>query len=263
MKKFQHYILTRFNLGLYHNQRQDKYQQPVNNDIWMKERLILFENFCFPSMVGQVNQDFKWLVLFDANTPKKYYRQIRKYERYPNFIPLFSHGSFAKGTQKQVQGFTDFCAYIQANLALETTHLITTRLDNDDAFHRQATRLIQSHCQPIKSNRMALDFPIGYCLHKDQLFITRQKNNPFLSLVEKIQATAEERSFLTVMRVKHPSIKRIAPVKHVVTHPLWLQVIHQRNLMNRTRGIPVPWYITPNDFAIHFFQSANASKKQS
>ena len=57
---FKHYLITRFNL------RADNWDVTKNNeqlltDEWMDNRMWLFENFCFPSVIGQTNQNFEWL----------------------------------------------------------------------------------------------------------------------------------------------------------------------------------------------------------
>ena len=45
------------------------------------------------SLVNQTNQNFKWLVFFDVQTPKEYREIVVNYVRdYNNFIPLFIDG---------------------------------------------------------------------------------------------------------------------------------------------------------------------------
>ena len=72
---FNHYLITRFNL------RADYWDVTKNNeqlltDEWMDNRMWLFENFCFPSVVGQTNQNFEWLLYFDTNTKDVYKNRI-------------------------------------------------------------------------------------------------------------------------------------------------------------------------------------------
>ena len=72
---FKHYLITRFNL------RADNWEGTTNNeqlltDEWMDNRMWLFENFCFPSVIGQTNQNFEWLLFFDSNTKEIYKNRI-------------------------------------------------------------------------------------------------------------------------------------------------------------------------------------------
>lgn len=248
MKTLQHFILTRFNLGLYRNERKDKNKQRVNHHQWMDERFILFDQYCFPSLQAQLNQNFKWLVLFDANTPAKYRDIIKRYQKYANFVPLFSHASFLE--PKHVEGYADFKSYILKHLEPGVSHLITTRIDNDDAFHVKAIQLIQNHVQATKSDYFAIEFPFGYCLHRDSLFIKHQPSNPFLSLVERIGRNRPD-SPQTIMWAKHRLISNTAPMISLNTYPMWIQVIHERNLINRAGGQRVPFCLSRQDFVLN------------
>lgn len=60
---FHHFLITRFNL------RNPSWELTKNNetlldDSWMSERIELFKNYCFPSVVNQTNKNFKWLLFF-------------------------------------------------------------------------------------------------------------------------------------------------------------------------------------------------------
>jgi hypothetical protein len=55
----------------------------------MENRMWLFENFCFPTVVSQSNKNFKWL-LFDENTKEIYKNRIEKLvENHPHFVVLY------------------------------------------------------------------------------------------------------------------------------------------------------------------------------
>ena len=63
----QHFVITRFNLRTAYS-GTDRHGKPVLGPSWMHERIELFERYCLPSMVHQVNQNFTWLVLLDEAT---------------------------------------------------------------------------------------------------------------------------------------------------------------------------------------------------
>lgn len=65
----QHFILTRFNLNLWH---KDKNDNEINRNEWLAYRLNLFETYCLPSVVAQTEQNFKWIILVDKETPKEF-----------------------------------------------------------------------------------------------------------------------------------------------------------------------------------------------
>ena len=89
---FQHYILTRFNLRA-NSWTTTKNNEKVLTEEWLKDRFDLFENFCYNSVKNQRNQNFKWLVFFDINTPDTYKQKVEKYNRdFENFHPIFIDG---------------------------------------------------------------------------------------------------------------------------------------------------------------------------
>lgn len=222
--EFQHFILTRFNRGLYSKQpKLDKHGRLINPDQWMKQRLDLFRNFCFPSIVHQTCQNFKWLVFWDPQTPAKHLQENSVFQRYKNYIPIFG-GSTVECVKKLIRP--------------AMRHIITTRIDNDDAFQIRAIQIIQE--QFHHQERLALNFPNGYCLSKNKLYLTRQLSNPFLTLIERVRWENGIPSVFTVSGRKHTELRTMAVIKQIKSNPMWLQIVHEHNLKNRTRGKPTP-----------------------
>jgi hypothetical protein len=75
---YQHFILTRFNIKLW---SKDKNGQSTQTEEWLKQRFDLFETYCLPSIQKQTQKNFKWIVLFDADTPAFYKEKIAKYQK--------------------------------------------------------------------------------------------------------------------------------------------------------------------------------------
>ena len=130
---FQHYIITRFNL------RRDDWKMTRNDDLvlsdsWIEERFELFENFCFPSVKKQTNQNFEWLVFFDINTPEKYLIKIKKFNmQFEKFHPYFIDGmdSFLPSINEKVRELD------------QKQYIISSRLDNDDSIHKDYIDVVQ------------------------------------------------------------------------------------------------------------------------
>lgn len=222
MEEFQHFILTRFNRGLYSNPRKrDKNGRFIDPDSWMRQRLDVFRRFCFPSIRHQTCQNFKWLVFWDPHTPSKFLRENDSFKQYKNYVPIFGGGSVEN---------------VQRLIHQRTLFLITTRIDNDDAFQIKAVQIIQS--QFHRQERLALNFPNGYCLNKDRLFLTRQLSNPFLSLIERVRWTHGVPHIFAVTSRKHNELGSLAQIKQIECGPMWLQIIHENNLINQAKGSP-------------------------
>lgn len=152
MAQFQHYIITRFNLG-----RDDwnttKNSEKVLSNSWLEKRFELFENFCFNSVKNQTNQNFKWLVFFDINTPDEYRIKIDSFkEKFSNFYPIF------------IDGMSNFLPSIVENIKKmdENPFIITSRLDNDDCIHKDYVNTVQSYFD--NQDFMAVDFIDGYTI---------------------------------------------------------------------------------------------------
>ena len=139
---FEHYILTRFNYGLY----SDNPYNVLNPDKWMEHRLKLFEK-CRESVLSQ-DVDFTWLIAMDSNTPLKYMDQI-----------------FIDGRMNPV--FCDIRKVFEVAKP-NTAWVITTRMDNDDTYNPGALEAIQDaalehlHNSPRRDGFVIdIDYPRG------------------------------------------------------------------------------------------------------
>jgi len=219
---FQHYILTRFNLRATH-WTTTKNKEKVLTEEWLKERFDLFENYCFSSVKNQSNQNFKWLVFFDVNTPENYKLKVEEYRKsYDNFYPFF------------IDGMPNFLPEIIKNIKLLDTEkfIITSRLDNDDCLHEDYINVVQSYFD--SQNHLAIDLIDGYTLQigeKIRFGFQKHLYNPFISLIEK------KDDFKTVwFRSRHGSWKYEKKIIRIKDKRLWLGVIHAKNKVNQFEG---------------------------
>lgn len=219
---FQHYILTRFNLRAT-DWTVTKNKEKVLTEEWLEERFDLFENYCFSSVKNQSNQNFKWLVFFDVNTPEAYKIKVEEYRKsYQNFYPFF------------IDGMPNFLPEIVKNIKLldNEKYIITSRLDNDDSIHEDYVKVIQSYFN--QQNHLAIDLIDGYTLQigeKIRLGFQKHLYNPFISLIEN------KDDFKTVwFRSRHGSWKYEKNIIRVKGKRLWLGIIHSKNKVNQFEG---------------------------
>ena len=220
---FQHYIITRFNL-----RRKDwkttKGSEEVLTKKWLKNRFILFENYCLPSVKSQKNQKFKWLIFLDKNTPSEYKEKISSYN-YHNLIPFYIDGmeSFLPSIKDKIKelNVSDF--------------IITSRLDNDDSLHCDYVDTVQSEFN--KQKFMAIDIIDGYGMqigNAVKLGKMRHLYNPYISLIE---STAN--NFETVWFRGHTYWKFEDRITRVKEKRSWLTIIHKENKKNKFRGFGI------------------------
>ena len=207
---FKHFLISRFNL------------RPKGRDLasqeWMERRWDLFLSTCWPSVKHQSNQNFTWLMFFDVETIEEDRTRIKELEiEYPQFQPIFIRGT---------ESFNDEVVNeVKKKSGIEFSHVITTRLDNDDAIHEAFVQTIQD---AFKGQDEALiDLISGYSLWTEELTLLARIDkpfNPFVSLIER----------------NHPGLTTVATRNHdhwatyqnrlvLRREPLWMQVIHGGN----------------------------------
>jgi hypothetical protein len=187
---------------------------------WLTSRLALFEQYCLPSVIGQQDVEFRWLVFFDAATPEWFRAKISAFE--PVVRPVYVEGPASDEILRR--------RVIETGL-VSSPYLLTTRLDNDDAIAKDHLRLVQdAFCGQA---REFITFPCGLQLFRDHLYRVNWPSNPFLSLIE---AADDEQSITTVFCIAHDHLDEAGCVKQVRSSPQWLQVLHSANVGNELRG---------------------------
>ncbi len=227
-ESYKHFIITRFNVPLPWASRQW-------DDKWLKSRIRLFEDFCYPSVKGQSCQNFKWLVLFDQKSPDYLRDLIDKYSEYKNFVPVYMSTFSQEALYKS----------INEHLKEKTEYLITSRLDNDDAIHKDFISVIQQHFD--SQELLFLNFLKGYRWHEGKIYSKDLPSNMFLSLIEKIQ---KNKSFKSVLCGNHTRINEVGTILDISDFPAWLMVIHDDNLRNKRVGIRKPLKRLKSNFCI-------------
>jgi hypothetical protein len=235
MTDFAHVVLTRFNVR-WHN---DTHSEGLSNE-WLTERIRLFETYCYPSLYQQTNPSFKWLVLLDSRSPDWLKEKMSDYAQWQNFVPVYLDVPLLP---EELECPAEFKSAVSAHVPLSHTHLITTRIDSDDAISKDYVHRVQS-CFAGQDSQ-GIVFPIGYQLHDGCLYLEYSKANHFTSLIESYRPD----SIKTVFVKPHAFLYRVAPVRQIWARPTWLEVVHGGNLGNYAkRGLMV----SPEDFQRRF-----------
>lgn len=239
---FQHFIITPFNVDLGLKARSE-----LLDCEYLQRRFKLFQEFCFPSVYNQTNQNFKWLAFFDYETPDEIKKKIKSLQKWSNFMPIF--------TQENIDFQPLLVKTIHQYLKPENTHTITTWLDGDDGIAKDFIEQVQQ--QFNHQNFEYINFPYGYQLTQDGLFFKKYLSSPFISLIEQI-----DDNILTCKVMSHSAVYRLSqkglPVRQVLTYPLWIQLIHGdhlRSKMHYSSAIPQPLKKLKRDFSIQDFVS--------
>jgi hypothetical protein len=210
-RRFVHILLTRFSVKIAGGTCHDRQ--------WLEERFALFDRFCFPSVCTQSCQNFQWLCFFDVRLPADLRARVARYAReFPRFRPIFVHDWFRQSTAQ----------HTVAPFLSGLTHLISTRLDNDDALATGFVETVQSRFEAQSFE--FLNVRKGFIFSNNTVYRWEEAANPFISLVEKVDA------FQTVLCGAHASLGRLGYIQQIIDQPGWLQVVHGRNIANTVRG---------------------------
>jgi hypothetical protein len=208
-----HLLLTRFNVP-HERYARDKRGEATRTAEWLEHRFSLFERFCLPSVRGARGADFEWLVFFDAATPAAARERIARHADSGAFRPVFA------------AHFDELVERVRAAVPAGTATLITSRLDNDDALARDTLAAVRRECRG-----QTLEFinpTTGYILSSGVIHRARLPRNPFLSLIE----SRPDSAWRTVWGVSHDRAPEVGPMRDLRERPYWLQVVHERNLVN-------------------------------
>jgi hypothetical protein len=229
MPVLAHFLITRFNV-----RSSGALSGVSSRPHWLDRRIGLFERYCLPSVQSQSRTDFNWLLYFDAETPQPYRAIFESYGKLKNVIPVYLGRNEFRGERIR--------ADILGHIDDSTTHILTTRLDNDDAISRDFVEILREHVHTTE--KRAYNFRIGLVLHEGKTYATRDPSNAFISLCEPLE------DFGTVWRTQHTDLRHIAPVRQIDGPATWLQVVHDMNVKNRVKGRRVPLCESLKDFEI-------------
>jgi hypothetical protein len=232
----KHYIVTRFNLGLYRTNGRVPEE-------WFPERLGIFERVTLASLARQTSKDFTLLVLIDSETPKKHHTRLCNILMHPSasgFNKIITPINLPKSWNPKRYGerWSSYIDYMPAlgliNLESEST-TIQTRLDNDDALTPDAVETMRMHAQPSPRGYI-LDYTNGYIfdsVKQRAYYATHPKGTPFVSLVQP--TSSKMKSVYTYTH--HDLINRYHCQER--RDRLWIMHLHGKNVSNRL----YPWMV--------------------
>lgn len=231
MKEYAHYVVTRFNITMFFGKEsRDKNIIPAKTnleDAYLEYRFSLFEKYTFPSLKNQTNSNFKWIVLFHAETPEKFKKKIEELQdEMKNFIPLFLDEEQSKDANKIIADY----------LRRDCTEkwIVTSRIDNDDFFEETYIETVQKYVEENELERYILSLPYGlqYDLRKALLLKYFRVTNHFITLVSRKEEEVNHITGLYHDKLRNYNIE-IRSFNDGV--PKWMEIVHEANQKNETR----------------------------
>ena len=221
---YQHFLITRFNIGYTNPEKRDKNRISVNTKDYLHKRLILFDNITRQSVRTQSKQDFTWFVGFDNQTPENLKEILQYIDPNVKWIEANTNEEFLKIINE----------YVTAE------HLLTTRIDSDDEmrpfFIEWLHNAVNKYCLQKEPTPALFTFPKGLVtdLTTRDYMIYTDINNSFVSLLEHIDPPAAPDM---VYRYPYPTITEHYPTTIITVKDeygtelcMWNIISHSCNL---------------------------------
>ena len=240
-----HFILTRFNLNLHWN--KDKAGNAVRTDEWLADRFRLFEEYCLPSVLCQKCKNFKWICLFDENTPEQYKQRVRGYQQlWDGFLPFYLN-------QKETDNYQRYFQLKVLTLSNPSDQeVLTTYLDNDDCLREDYILKIQEAPMQVDFGTMFLcRYGIQYYEDLNIAVRVSYPNNHYMTYYEKLSPQLK-----TVWGFSHFFIYKYKRLNIITienkSNPIWIEVIHDKNMDNDVKMTLNQKLITDNKYLHQF-----------
>ncbi|MDZ4748609.1 MAG: glycosyltransferase [Saprospiraceae bacterium] len=225
---FTHLLITRFNIKVSGLGPEGLDSSSVNEH-WFEERMKLFEMICAPSVLGQTNTNFTWLIYVDPTTDLERFTLLKD-------SPIAIELIFAE----------DFLAMkrdiISRIRAVSSPYVITSRMDNDDVVSSIYIQTIQDAFQ--QKDKLIINLNSGFDYHSQVHLLTKWNKrfrNGFMSLIEAQNAA----SIYSVYGFPHWKPPVDFAIHNCDGPPYWIYWRHGVNYSNQeTKGIPV--FIKPD-----------------
>lgn len=243
-QQLKHFLITRFNL-----KNEQWTQQNVLSEDWLEKRIELFEKVCFPSVINQSNQHFIWLIFFDIDTPQTIKNYVE--ENYTSDLIQIHY----------IDGFKELessCRSIVSSQIEHDSFYITSRLDNDDALHKEYIETIKN--LSIPQSKTVIDIVRGYQLYHQNKGCRAKsyssKFNPFISLI----SNANDLELIIDKQHLDWNTKEYHCISYY-DKKLWLQYIHDNNQLNTLISSLPTISMELKDFSIEKIQLAKTNTK--
>ena len=210
---FNHIILTRFNL-------QYELGSVVHlQSSWLEERFRLFETYCLPSIIGQSNLDFTWVILSSIDTPDIYKERLSEYTNLCCRIVI------------------EYCPYVEDVVVLykaigekyigDCNYLLSTRIDSDDMLASHFVDTLQSYIRSQVYTESIFTFSHGIqWFEKEAIaYAISYPQNHFLNFLEARD------NIRTCLGIDHTKVDK-KDIIQLEDKSMWCEIVHGTNICN-------------------------------
>lgn len=231
MQNISYYIVTRFNVNVFNGKlSRDKNVSPERDRLsekYLKGRFDFFEKHTLCAMQKQKNKNFKWILMFHAETPQIFKDRVEKYKKeFENIVVLY--------VPDDVNANDMLSKYLEENA--ENEWISVSRIDNDDEYMEAYMDELQKMEFDLSNEGYVVSFVNGikYDVRKNILWRMYKENNNCIALVTKKHNEINHPLKLDHTKVTDKdAIYPLVCIKN--SSPKWLVNIHGTNLGNTYR----------------------------
>lgn len=193
-----------------------KFYGKYDDEIWLRNRIEIFEKLTLKSIQNQTNKNFDCFLFFcDSLIPNDLRDRIYSWE---NMKPIFLG-------DEPVSAAKDYIPLIKENMK-DSKNIITTSVDNDDLIHKDLVDIIQKN---LSNTRKAVYLKRGYTYvdGNDFLYKVSWPTNSIFTLYEPA-------SNITTCRISESHKDFFKEHKNITSNistkeRMWIQYLHNNN----------------------------------
>ena len=210
-KRMKHFIFCRYNTGMF-SSNVYKVSDPLT---WMAHRLPKYVRL-LESLAAQTNQNFTFVIAMDEKTPKEWIDSVIETteNHIKNYILIF-----------------DIHQIWVNSIVIEEDWVITSRIDNDDAYKPYFVDAISKAFSYKIEVLDVMGIQIDELTGKKYTSGRVRPNSPFLSFSEPNQGT-----LATCYDRPHSVMPDDYLARFISGETHYIQYIHDRNVTNKIQG---------------------------
>ncbi|TPW29843.1 glycosyltransferase [Pararhizobium mangrovi] len=227
-------LLTRFNMPITGFRAP---QSNVEKAAWETARIPIFRKLTLQSIIRQTRRPDLWLIGFDANRKKEMAPLIEELSAFSWIVPVWSDQA-----EEGDLGYSScFAKRICDYLSYDFNHVVTCRVDNDDALHTDYIHSIGRYTTQLENvSDEWLSFPFGAQYAEGEAHVHIYPSSPFLSRIESRKVYEHSFRGRTALFGNHNKVFGRGRVHQIFTEdPMWLMNMHGGNAINAlNRSLP-------------------------
>lgn len=199
---------------------------------WLSDRMPIFRNVCVPGLNMQSRKPDAVLLGYVDGLFNESQQALKAIDESLKPTPVFQ-----KVCDDQIEEITQvFSRGLASFVRTEHTHVISIRLDNDDAIHKDYIKGIVDHFKLALENKPdATDFfasyPFGMQTDGKDFVANIYPSGPFQARME-----ATHRDLKGIYGINHVKASRKKNFSLIVKNtPYWIQYVHGSNVSNKIK----------------------------